>query len=122
MAKYKVTVTVKAEFQYTVELDIESNREMDAEKEAIARWKAELPDDFRVNKGYVSEIEVDNTETLTHTCERCGAEYPMDITDKEFAARFPDVQPIPRRWNEDQDFCAACGLLIEAEEAAEKAK
>lgn len=121
MAKFKATVTVKAEFQYEVEVDIDSNREMDGEDEARDQWKQMLPSDFQVHKDYVSDLEVDKIQQLTSVCERCGAEYPMDCTDQEFTARFPDVQPIPRRWHEDQDFCAACGLLIEAEEAAEKA-
>ena len=108
MAKYKVTIKVKAEVEYTVE--VEADREHEAEDLAISMDQQMLPSDFQVNKGYITDWETEEIEQLTFVCQRCDKEYPMLDWLKH-----PDAI---RPWSEDDDFCAPCGVEIEAEETA----
>lgn len=78
--KYKVDVTIKAEFTYQVE--VEASSEARAEDEATGMWRSEMPDDFQVCKGYISAWEVDNTEQLTWECEDCGKQITESESDR----------------------------------------
>lgn len=111
MAKFKMKVIIKAQVEYEVE--VEAATEWEAEDRATGMWRQMTPDDFQVEKGYITDWDVDHTEQLTADCERCGIEYPLLDFAKHPEARQP--------WKEDNDFCAPCGVEIEAEEAAEKA-
>lgn len=114
MAKWNVRVKVMAEVEYEAEVETGSNSETEADRAAFALWREKLPEDFQVNKGYITEINVEETEQITATCERCDVDYPVNQ---------PGPQPlnVPQAWAEDGDYCAKCGLEIEAEEAAEEA-
>jgi len=96
--KYKVDVTIRAEFTYTVE--VEAPSEARAEDEATGMWRSEMPDDFQVNKGYITAWDVDNTDQLTWECEDCGKEIP------EAESRAND------------DMCEACNAKQKAQDAA----
>lgn len=69
---YEVTVKVIAEVEYTVTVD--SSSEWKAEDAAIDRWRANLPSDFDVEKGYITSFETDNVKQLTFECCECGVE------------------------------------------------
>jgi rubrerythrin len=66
---YKVLVTVTAQIEYEVMVD--SASESDAEDEAVARYRRELPDDFQVEKGYITNFETE-AEQLSWECYECG--------------------------------------------------
>jgi hypothetical protein len=72
MMKYKVNVTVKAEVSYTVE--VEAASEAKAEDLATAMWREKTPDDFQVNRGYITEMEIDSIDNLTWECGSCEKE------------------------------------------------
>jgi hypothetical protein len=78
--KYKVDVTVKAEFTYQVE--VEAPSEARAEDEATGMWRSEMPDDFQVNKGYVTNWDVDDIEQLTWECSDCGKQITESESDR----------------------------------------
>lgn len=111
--KYKVKVIIKAEVEYEVEVDADSEHK--AEDIATGMWREKTPDDFQVNKGYITDWEVDETEQLTYYCVEC---------DKEYSAkwRLRGIGPKPLQpWEEDQDYCEECGPKVEAREKAEEA-
>jgi hypothetical protein len=78
--KYKVEVTIRAEFTYTAE--VEASSEGKAEDEATGQWRDQMPDDFQVAKGYISAWEVDNTEQLTWECEECEKQITEAESDR----------------------------------------
>lgn len=113
MPKFRIAVKIKAEVEYTVE--VEAATEFEAEDKATGLWAEKTPSDFDVNKGYITDWEVENTEQLTHVCERCDMEYPADVN-----TIINGEGPLPLRpWKEDQDYCEMCGPIIEVEEKAE---
>lgn len=69
--KYKVKVTITAQCSYEVEVDERS--ESMAVDAACAMWRDQLPNDFQVEKGYITDWE-DETEQLTFKCEECAVE------------------------------------------------
>jgi hypothetical protein len=77
MAKFKVRVTVTAACEYEVEVDESS--ESAAEDAASALWREKLPDDFQVNKGYITDWESE-VEQLTWECVSCEKE----ISEQEY--------------------------------------
>ena len=105
--KYIVEVTVKAEVTYTVE--VEESSESKAEDAACGMWRTEAPSDFQVEKGYITDWEVE-VEQQTQECEECGKEYAVPTSDN------PDA---PLAWKEDYCYCAECGEQILAKESAE---
>lgn len=118
MAKFKIRVIVKAECEYEVE--VEADTESQAEDLAISKDYEMLPDDFQVNKGYVTDWEIDECQQLTHVCLECGTEYPAEI---ETAAPIATYTPHPLQpWREDSDYCEVCGPKVEAEEAEKYAR
>jgi len=141
MAKFKIKVTVKAQCDYEVEVDHTS--EANAEDEATSLWREKMPEDFQVEKGYVTDWEVE-TEQLTADCPGCGVEHPILTNDTPVChcGQFghnpyagtpenPDGRaplrphlivngvctPEPWWWD-DNEYCAACGAKMEAEEKA----
>lgn len=78
--KYKVQVTVKAECTYTVE--VEERSEAVAEDAATALWRTELPDDFQVEKGYITDWEIEEIENLTWECSECEKEITREQSEK----------------------------------------
>jgi rRNA maturation endonuclease Nob1 len=98
MAKFKIEVTIVAKCSYEVE--VEASDESKAEDIATGLWREELPDDFQVAKGYITDWEIEDTEQLTAVCERCDVEYPL------------------LDWPDDSDFCTPCGAKILEEEKA----
>lgn len=113
MSKFRIEVTIKAQYDYTVE--VEAATEHEAEDKATGLWREQAPEDFNVSKGYVTDWEVENTEQLTHVCERCEVEYPADAS-----TIINGEGPMPLRpWKEDNDYCELCGKIVEAEEKAE---
>jgi hypothetical protein len=141
MAKFKIRVTVKAECTYEVEVDHTS--EANAEDEAKDLWREKLPDDFQVEKGYVTDWEVE-TEQLTAVCPDCNVEHIIQHDDlpichcNQFghnpylAMRNPPTRDYRSRphlivdgvctpepwWWDDNEYCAACGAKIEEEDKA----
>lgn len=93
--KYKVEVTVKAEMTYTVE--VEERDEATAEEAACAMWRTETPDDFQVDKGYITDWEIESIENLTWECAECEKEIPYS----EYA--------------QNDGECAECYARVEAE-------
>lgn len=73
--QYKVRVKVIAEIEYEVTVDCAS--ESRAESEAVNRYRRELPDDFQVDKIYITNFETD-AEQLTFECHECGAAITQD--------------------------------------------
>lgn len=100
--KYKVQVTVKAEVTYTVE--VEERSESIAETAACAMWRTQLPDDFQVEKGYITDWEIEKIENLTWECTECDKE----ITGEES--------------NRNHGLCDACEAEWKAEEAMKTQK
>lgn len=116
MAKFKVKVKVVAEYEYETEVD-ESDFSK-AESAGARQWREKMPSDFQVHEDYISEWETDS-EQLTADCPRCGVEHPVETSDR------PDViivngkrtlRPDVEWWRGDEQYCAACGAKIEAEE------
>ena len=115
MKKYRVTVKVVAEVEYTVE--VEAMWEHEADDKATGMWRQQLPDDFQVDKGYISNWSVEDTQQLTHYCTRCERSYPANV---ENAAPCTTFSPRPLQpWKEDDEYCEMCGPVVEAEEKAE---
>ena len=135
MSKYTVEVTITAHCTYTVEL--EARDESSAEREAEGRWRELLPEDFQVEKGYISDFSTE-TEQLTAECPECGEEHVVPHDDlhvchcgqfghnpyPEAGNKQPPMRPhllvdgvcTPEPWwHEDKDYCAACGAKQEAE-------
>lgn len=79
MAKFKVTVKVIAECEY--EMEVEAERECDACDAASAQWRERLPEDFQVNKGYITNWE-EEAEQLTWECGECGVEISETVYRK----------------------------------------
>jgi hypothetical protein len=71
MAKFKVKVTVTAQCEYEVE--VEAATESDAEDRAHENWRAMLPEDFQVEKGYITDWDTE-AEQLTWECVVCDKE------------------------------------------------
>jgi hypothetical protein len=69
MPKFKVRVTVTAETTYEVE--VEASSEYKAEREAEVQWREKLPEDFQVDKGYITRLEPESTQ-LTWECVECN--------------------------------------------------
>ena len=100
MSKFRVKVTIKAEYTYEVEMDEDS--EDHAEDRAIKLWREKMPEDFQVEKGYITDSEAE-TEQLTTICPDCGVEHTIPTVDK------PDANC----WAEDYEYCKPCGAKID---------
>jgi hypothetical protein len=68
MAKFSVEVTVTASVTYTVE--VEESSESRAEDVATSLWRSQLPEDFRVAKGYITDWDAE-VKQLSWACESC---------------------------------------------------
>jgi hypothetical protein len=138
MSKFKVKVKVIAACEYEVEMDTDT--EAQAENGACGQWREKLPDDFQIDKGYITKCEVE-AEQLTAVCPGCGVEHAILHDDLPVcycgqfghnpypteANRRPPLRPhlivndvcTPEPWWwDDHDYCAACGAKIEQEEKA----
>lgn len=118
MAKFKIAVKIKAEFEYEVEVD--ARREFEAEDKATGMWAEMLPSDFQVNKGYITDWDVENTQQLTYVCEDCEREYPAEPQIVNLLNGAEGPYPL-MPWREDSDYCEECGVKIQAEEDAKEA-
>jgi hypothetical protein len=96
MSKYKIEVTVTAACTYNVE--VEASSEAKAENLAIGMWRKMLPEDFQVEKGYITDWDVDDTEQLTWECSECGIQISEDDSRK------------------NDELCDACNELSKAED------
>ena len=76
--QFKIKVTVLASVDYELTLDAAS--ESDAENQATAKWREMTPSDFQVDKGYLSDVVVEETEQLTWECLECGAEVSESVS------------------------------------------
>lgn len=115
MAKFKVKVKVKAEYEY--EAEVEAEYEHEADKAGFALWREKMPEDFRVSKDYVTEIDVEDTERLTYVCEDCGREYPAEANIVSLLNGAAGPLPL-MPWCGSSDYCRECGEKMEAEEEA----
>ena len=93
MSKFKVKVTIKAECEYEVEVD--SENEDQAEDCALKMWREKVPEDFQVEKGYITDWDIE-AEQLTAVCPDCNSEHAM-----------------ADGWSEDGAYCKSCGAKIE---------
>lgn len=141
MAKFKVKVKIMAAFEYEVE--VETPDEARAENVASASWREMMPEDFQVEKGYISKVETESVQ-LTADCPGCGKEHAIltDDTPVCHCGQFghnpyagtpenPDGRaqlrphlivdgvctPEPWWWD-DNEYCAECGAKMEAEDKA----
>jgi hypothetical protein len=99
--KYSVEVTITAQCTYTVE--VEADGDYKAELEAGSRWRDMLPDDFQVDRGYLTDEECEVTQ-LSWECDECAddcseAEYSRtgglcDACDRKFNAEYVDTREI----------------------------
>jgi len=78
--KYKVKVNVIAQCCYTVE--VEARDEETAEDLAAAAYRTALPDDFQVEKGYITDREIESIENLTWECGECEKEISYEESAK----------------------------------------
>lgn len=142
MAKFKAQVTVKAEFSYEVEVN--EDNETKAEQAAANQWRDKMPDDFQVDKGYITTYKVE-AEQLTAICPGCNVEhiiphddlrvchcgqfghnpyYDASVPHHKRPALRPHLivenvcTPEPWWWD-DQEYCADCGAKMEAEEKSD---
>jgi hypothetical protein len=67
--KYKVTVKLTAEVEY--ETEVEASSWEKAEDAAMSQWREKTPSDFQVDKGYITNWEVDSTQA-SWECHDCG--------------------------------------------------
>jgi hypothetical protein len=74
MPRFKIRVVVRAECEYEVE--VEAPLEHLAEDDATAMWRDKLPDDFQVEKGYITDWDCEEVTQLTWECEECSAVIP----------------------------------------------
>lgn len=136
MAKFKIRVTVKAECAYGIEVDADTVGK--AEDAASRQWRDKLPEDFQVEKGYVTEWDIE-TEQLTAICPGCGIEHAILHDDlrvcycgqfghnpylglsnpptRNYVSRphliVNDVCTPEPWWWDDNEYCAGCGAEIE---------
>jgi hypothetical protein len=96
MPRFKVKVIVKAQCEYTVEVDAENDQK--AERAALSLDQRELPRDFRVNSGYITDYDCD-VEQVSWNCIECGAEISEEQSDK------------------NDDMCPDCIAAYDASEA-----
>lgn len=78
--RYEVEVTVHALCSYTVE--VEADSEDQAEETATAMWRDELPEDFQIAKGYISDCDIEDVTQLSWECGECGKEITVEESDK----------------------------------------
>lgn len=90
--KYKVEVTIKAEVSYTAE--VEAASEGEAESLATMLWREKTPDDFQVEKGYITDWEIDSVDNLTWECGECEKE----ISYEESARNRGDCDACAAEW------------------------
>jgi hypothetical protein len=107
MAKFKIKVRVVAACEYEVEIDHDT--EAKAEDEATRIWRDKIPSDFQVEKGYITDWEVE-TEQQTAICPDCGIEHTIPTADRNQAGA--------DSWHEDYEYCKPCGAKMEAEDKA----
>ena len=120
MAKFKVKVKVIAACEYEVEVEDANCCNSHAEIAAENLWPQKLPSDFRVASGYITEFETDS-EQLTADCPSCFVEHRIGTADYASTAIVDGkliTRPDVEWWVEDNEYCAACGAKIEAEEKA----
>lgn len=141
MAKFKVKVKLIAAVDYEVE--VETADEARAENVASGAWREMLPEDFQVEKGYITKVETE-AEQLTADCPGCGIEHIIQHDDlpicycNQFghnpyaAMRNPPTRNYTSRphlivngvctpepwWWDDNEYCAVCGAKMEAEDKA----
>lgn len=107
--KFKVKTKVIATFEIETEVDASGWQKAENMTCSIDFLAAHLPSDFRVASGYC-EYETEH-EQLTAICPKCDCEHAIPTADSPNATD-------PASWTEDNEYCAACGLQIEAEAAA----
>ena len=100
--KYKIRVKVMAACEYEVE--VEHSTESKAEDEACASWRDNMPSDFQVDKGYITDTVIEQTEQLTWECVECEKEITEAI------------------YRENDEMCVECFNVAEAEEALRTAQ
>jgi hypothetical protein len=118
VAKFKIKVKITAECEYEVEVDHDSQG--NAEDEAMSLWREELPEDFQVEKGYITNWDVE-TEQQTAICPECGVEHRIGTADygqRHIVEGALVTRPDVEWWIEDQDYCAPCGAKTELEDKA----
>lgn len=141
MAKFKVKVKIKAEYEYEVEMDTDT--EAQAEDGATNLWREKMPEDFQVEKGYITAYETE-ADQLTAICPGCHVEHVIPHDDLRvchcgqfghnpyYEPSVPLSKRAPMRphlivdnvctpepwWWDDHDYCAACGAKIELEDKA----
>lgn len=103
MPKFKAKVTIKAEYEY--EAEVEEDTEAKAEDTASRQWREKMPEDFQVEKGYITELSVE-AEQQTDICPDCGTEHTIPTADNTEADS----------WSEDYEYCKPCGAKIELKE------
>jgi len=139
MSKYTVQVTITAKTSYTVEIDTDT--EANAETIASSQWRERLPEDFQVEKGYITGWETE-AEQLTAECPECGKEHAVTHDNLRVChcGQFghnpyldagkskPYLRPhlvvdgvcTPETWwHEDPDYCFECGVKLEAQYRSE---
>jgi hypothetical protein len=146
MALFRITVTATASTTYTAE--VEAPDEKTAEEMASSReiFGKNTPEEFQVA---AEDCEFDfDSQQLTDECPECGESHAIMHDDLlvcycgEFGHNpYPGTPENPAGrarmrphlivdgvctpepwWHEDQDYCAACGAMIEAAEKAEAAR
>ena len=96
MPRFNVRVIIKAQCEYTVEVDADNARK--AERAALSPDQCKLPSDFRVNSGYITDCDCDVVQVSWNCCE-CGAEITKEQSDK------------------NDDMCPDCIAAYDASEA-----
>lgn len=104
MAKFRVKVKIKAEYDYEVEMDTDTEKQ--AENGATDLWREKMPEDFQVEKGYITAWKTE-AEQLTAICPGCDKEHTIDTADNHGDC-----------WHQDYEYCKPCGAKMEAEEKA----
>ena len=91
-------MVIKAACSYEVE--VEADDETEAEDKATGMWREHLPDDFQVEKGYITDWEAEDIEQLSWECSECDKEISQEESTK------------------NDGICNECNAEHEAEEQA----
>lgn len=79
MPRFNVRVIIKAQCEYTVEVDAENEEK--AERASLSLAHCRIPSDFRVNSGYFTDCDCE-VEQVSWNCCECGAEISEEQSDK----------------------------------------
>jgi hypothetical protein len=79
MPRFNVRVIIKAQCEYTVEVDAENEEK--AERASLSPAHCRIPSDFRVNSGYFTDCDCE-VEQVSWNCCECGAEISEEQSDK----------------------------------------